>query len=103
MNPAHDTIALCKVGDFSSNLLHNSGMIASHSAPDIRSSITDVLSVSGIDANRFNFDEHPVIMHYGHVHHNDSFGGSHLLKGKHICNRDIESAISYKRVFQNLP
>lgn len=84
-------ITFCKVGDFAPDLLHSAGLIASHSAPNIRSSITDVLPVGGIDASCLNFDEHPVIMHYRHehivdrhnlqLHHNDSFGGSHLGNG----------------------
>ena len=100
MNPTRDTITFWKVGDFTPNLLHNASVIASHSAPDIRSSIPDVLPVGGIDPNRFNLDEHPVIMNYGHehitdcsflqLHHNDSFGGSHL--GNESSDRRIEES-----------
>lgn len=85
MNPTRDPIPFGKVGDLAPNLLHNAGVIASHSAPNIRSSILDVLPVGGIDANCFHFDKHPVVMEYGHenvadcgslqLHHNDSFGG----------------------------
>lgn len=68
MNPASDTIPLYKVRDFTPDFLHNAGVIASHSAPYICSSITDVLPVGRIDSNRFDFDEHPVIMYHGHEH-----------------------------------
>lgn len=98
MNPTRDTITLYKVGDFTPNLLHNAGVIASYSAPDICSSVTDVLPVGGIDSNGFDFDEDPVIMNHGHehianrgnlqLHHNDSFGGSHLDNRKCLSNRD---------------
>ena len=98
MSPTRDPIPVDKVGDLAPNFLHNTGVIASHSTPDIRSSILDVLPVGGIDANRFHFDKHPVVMEYGHenvtdcgslqLHHNDSFGGG--SSGGHLA---MESTI----------
>ena len=103
MNPGRDPIPFDQIGDLTPNFLHNAGVIASHSTPDIRSSILDVLPVGGIDANRLHFDKHPVVMEYGHedvadcgslqLHHSDSLGGgsSSYGRGGHLhLAMDIE-------------